>query len=681
MAASKNEPIENAEQIIERFGGIRPMAKKIDVAVTTVQGWKKRDQIPGSRREKIYAAAVEHDVDLKGLIDDMDVASNLGSVKGKSSEVPKAVSPSSKATAANENITQAKKSGADVPRVSAADESGADRNGVADEGIDQRAQEIQTPDDTLDLTSEEAAEYEKEVEKTRTFEQQLAEAEKSGGGKGWIFLVLFLIAAAVIVALMWPKPRSVMNNDQRVSALEQRKLQIETARTPEQQAAIDAQKGGSFLGAIVPEEMNAKIGQLKDQAAAAKENINQAAEKIAEVKNDLVETAEMANAKAREISDDVLAQDAGTMNERMLKLERHAQDLTGSPAMAYLLQRIEIMNNNEDGQSTLDQAMRELSKIVSSVNAQSVAVAGSVEDSAVDAYSPMEAALEMTLYSAREQSAALGATFDNVPTDDLKAAAMLLTMTQLRSSVNRDNTSFDDDLNIMMNLVDEDNLELRAALERLSPQAKSGVLTPAGLNAEFKTLAGDAVASSLQGEDVPVSERAKARFNELFKVEKDGELITGTDTQTKIDKAQKQLESGDIESAVVTVDRLDEPARSKMAGWLKKADATISAQNISEMIGRMINTKIYGVSGLGGSVGMDAMMRDLNDIPRADAGKDGYREIPAPEAAVPMPDMNFEEGAGDDFPPQPDRPVSNIPLQTPEKSHVPVDHSSDATDL
>jgi hypothetical protein len=56
----------DAIRIIELFGGIRPMATKIDVAVTTVQGWKNRGVIPESRREAIEAAAIEHNVDLNG---------------------------------------------------------------------------------------------------------------------------------------------------------------------------------------------------------------------------------------------------------------------------------------------------------------------------------------------------------------------------------------------------------------------------------------------------------------------------------------------------------------------------------------------------------------------------------------------------------------------------------------
>jgi len=56
-----------AEAVVERFGGIRPMATKLGVPVTTVQGWKNRGHIPESRHAEIRAAAREHGVDLQGL--------------------------------------------------------------------------------------------------------------------------------------------------------------------------------------------------------------------------------------------------------------------------------------------------------------------------------------------------------------------------------------------------------------------------------------------------------------------------------------------------------------------------------------------------------------------------------------------------------------------------------------
>jgi len=52
------------ERIIERFGGIRPMAAKLDTPVTTVQGWKKRGIIPLTRHPDILAAAAREGLTL-----------------------------------------------------------------------------------------------------------------------------------------------------------------------------------------------------------------------------------------------------------------------------------------------------------------------------------------------------------------------------------------------------------------------------------------------------------------------------------------------------------------------------------------------------------------------------------------------------------------------------------------
>lgn len=60
--------IPDASTIIDRFGGIRPMANKLGMAVTTVQGWKKRGVIPANRVDQIAAAATAHGIDLGPLL-------------------------------------------------------------------------------------------------------------------------------------------------------------------------------------------------------------------------------------------------------------------------------------------------------------------------------------------------------------------------------------------------------------------------------------------------------------------------------------------------------------------------------------------------------------------------------------------------------------------------------------
>lgn len=53
-----------ASKIVDAFGGIRPMAARLDVPVSTVQGWKQRDTIPAGRMAAIRAAAAAEGIDL-----------------------------------------------------------------------------------------------------------------------------------------------------------------------------------------------------------------------------------------------------------------------------------------------------------------------------------------------------------------------------------------------------------------------------------------------------------------------------------------------------------------------------------------------------------------------------------------------------------------------------------------
>ncbi len=53
-----------SERLIQRFGGIRPMANKLEVPVTTVQGWKKRGAIPSTRLNDLRLAAQRHGIKL-----------------------------------------------------------------------------------------------------------------------------------------------------------------------------------------------------------------------------------------------------------------------------------------------------------------------------------------------------------------------------------------------------------------------------------------------------------------------------------------------------------------------------------------------------------------------------------------------------------------------------------------
>ncbi|CAK0775861.1 hypothetical protein WCLP8_5310001 [uncultured Gammaproteobacteria bacterium] len=58
-----------SERLIESFGGIRPMAHKLEIPVTTVQGWKKRGVIPSNRLNDLRYAASRHGI----ILDENDM--------------------------------------------------------------------------------------------------------------------------------------------------------------------------------------------------------------------------------------------------------------------------------------------------------------------------------------------------------------------------------------------------------------------------------------------------------------------------------------------------------------------------------------------------------------------------------------------------------------------------------
>ncbi len=84
----------HADIIIDRFGGIRPMAAKLGVPVTTVQGWKKRNAIPGNRRADILDAANRHNIMVLDLLQPVVMDATAAPVPQPSSFAPSSFTPS-----------------------------------------------------------------------------------------------------------------------------------------------------------------------------------------------------------------------------------------------------------------------------------------------------------------------------------------------------------------------------------------------------------------------------------------------------------------------------------------------------------------------------------------------------------------------------------------------------------
>ena len=508
--------LENAEDIITRFGGIRPMATKTGVAVTTIQGWKKRGAIPAARRDLVLRAAKDHDIDLSDVLGQGSVANDVGET-GEGADV---------------------KSAEKTPLIAPV-----------------RAPEKPVSADAVQAGT--AADWHRELAKME--KRVLRKSLLINAG------LLGLVAGAAVVLLL-PAQKDKINplEEARFGALEKdiSQLQKDVDGVAEEQTA---------LGQMVPRELDARFAALQAQTAQVKES-------LAETVNQKIEDTK-ARAQNFVLENEQWAERLASIDSQM-----QALGLSGSPLLASLMARYELLTASAEGQALLGQSTSDLAAALDAFGDGATNIA------------PDGAALNLNdaLEAARTESEALGQSLANVPQEDLKAAALLLAMSKFRESLHRGNEPFEKDYRVLRKLIGDDNPALHQSLDRLAPHAQNGVLTPAGLSAELRGLTGEIIMASLQGEDVSVKERAAARFNDVLQVEKDGALVTGTDTQATVLKAEQLLGAGDLEGAIAQMQMLEGDAAVVASSWLKKAKATALAGEVQGFISQAMNVRAFG---------------------------------------------------------------------------------------
>jgi hypothetical protein len=524
MSKNAKQPLENAGKIIERFGGIRPMAAKIDTPVTTVQGWKKRDVIPGNRRDQIMNAAADNNIDLSDLGRSTNIANqNETNAPNKSASQKANVEQEKKLPRPIEKPEEKKVSARSVPVASAP-------NNIENNAEASSSRTTATSQDDIFAAIE-------------------ANNRKTLARSAWIACALILLAGVVVFFLLSPAIQN-KENEQR-SLIEQQSQELEALKEEVTQRT-------SFIDNMVPEGIQADLQERMDGLQTQARNIQ----------NTVAQLSEQASA----ISSGFMGAEAGPISQRLEMLEEKMANFSIAGNFGDVVERIRALENSIPGQEKLKDSVQELQAMVDNM--------GSGQNILSD-----------NLAAAQDSGSALSETLQGVSGNDLKAAAMLIAFSQLRDSLNRE-VPFENDLALLERLVNEDNVELRAAIDRLSPHADGGVLTASGLSSEFKGLTGDVLEASLRGEDISFKEKAKARFNNIFKVEKDGELVGGTASQESISKAQKLLDEGNIQGAIAELKTLDGEAAQTVQPFLQQAEVSLLAERVQQMLGENILSRI-----------------------------------------------------------------------------------------
>lgn len=601
LAAAESEKTDesmlNAALVIERFGGIRPMATKTNIAATTIQGWKQRGVIPNARRQEIIEAAQLYEIDIEDLLKAVEEGGKIQDVDEDSvrigvaeSQTNAAYEPQAHAQAQAKMQESSNQFQAKTPPKEDEFRPKKSRYQDADFGPGADASIAQIHDHNR-----------------KQFERMNGQ---SSGGMWFAVILIFLCVLGVAgYVLLSPKVKNIDVQQQKIAELEQEveKLRVQNSRVLLQRQEGPSQDGsgtaGALLGSTLSELQN-KVSELSDQA----KNYSQT---IEDFKN-------------------------GSVNERLQSVEQSIQGLadhTRALGLQGFLYRLQNLQSSAQGQEIVEQWMSSIAgmttqgETIQTDNSQGENAQGKNEQGADASATNFEAALTQLQMSDPQ----FAETFRDVAPEDIKAAIMLMAMAQLRNSLERDRTSFDQDLNILKLTLARDNPELAKSIDQLAPKAKSGVLTPQGLSKEFRAMSGEIIADSLAGKDVSVKDKAIARLGDLVKVEKNGAQISGTRAQIQVAEAQKLLDQGDIAGAMAilqetqaeqgTAQEGNSAGNERINAFLSEAEATLAAQNLRQNLQNKVSLQLKsmisaarpggytGGRGAGGSAGGEYMVK------------------------------------------------------------------------
>jgi hypothetical protein len=191
--------------------------------------------------------------------------------------------------------------------------------------------------------------------------------------------------------------------------------------------------------------------------------------------------------------------------------------------------------------------------------------------------------MDTVLQQAPAQNAALDKLMAGVSAADVRSGVLLLIASQLQNAMERPQP-VDDDLALLQKILGKQDQALNDALSQLAPEAAKGVETPRQLAAEFGRLSPQIVKVSLQGQDVTLADKAKAGLGDILQVRKDGDLISGTDTQAKLDHIQQMLEGNEVAGAITALQGLPDAQQKIAQPLIEKARTTLLTQRLASML-------------------------------------------------------------------------------------------------
>lgn len=523
------------ERIIERFGGIRPMAHKLDIPVTTVQGWKKRGAIPLARHADLRAAAAKHrltlsEADLEAATPNEDRATAGAAPDAADSVAPIAVEGAATTSPDSPPLDPDAPKPAEEEKSAAAAAETTAPEAIEPEGpkpVSAATAESSTTDTPAPETAPAGSAPAEEARKDEPAAEEPApayvpppvytppytatEERRSGAGFATTVSIIALLVGAAALSEPWWGPR--------------------LPGWPAGNAGV---------------QTAAPAGSVSD--AALRGQIQQLSDRVAKLENQPAGNGGGA-VDLQPLNDKLQA-----LSGRLDQLDQKVQQAAGTgggpdPRVDQLAQRV-------DG----------IDKTLSAIGANSEAVDALRKD--VDALKRQVAAVKQSVAESRNAETA--------------AQALVLAAGQLRQAL-ASGQPFQQELQGVRALGISDP-QVTQALDSVSAYAAKGVPTQPQLTDRLESLSSDIVRADQRGEGGDWLKQITGKLSTLVTVRREGGGVVGATTDAIVARAEAAAKEGDLDKAVQELSALTGPAAATAAPWIADAKARLAANQAGKQL-------------------------------------------------------------------------------------------------
>ncbi|WP_109051993.1 COG4223 family protein [Azospirillum sp. TSA6c] len=544
------------DRIVERFGGIRPMAHKLDTPVTTVQGWKKRGAIPLARHADLRAAAAKHrikldDADLDAATPSEDrptdasaaaVITPPASVPVTTIDVVPVVEPIPAASPAD--TIPGTISGADTPAPGAT--AGAVTELQSADALIPPATPIGATDSLGDLPKSDA----EKAEDTKT------DSIKSDGTK------------TTSSTTSWT-PSGTTGSAGYSRSADAEPVRPTIAPTPSY--IEEPRSGGGFATAL-------SVVALLVGAAALSEPWWGPA-----LPGWPASPPPAASGGAPAPADPALRSQIQQLADRIGKLEQRPAAVAGNGSagvdVSALTQRIDALEKrpaatpDTGAAASAAEAQKALADRLAALEQKVTAASGNAQAAQelrgeVDALKQQVTSVNQAVSERQDAATA--------------AQALVLAAGQLRASLSG-GQPFQQDLQAVraLNIADAG---VTQPLDAVAPYAAKGIPTRAQLTDRFQPLAGEIVRAEIRGEGNSWIDSAVGKLSTLVTVRREGGGVVGTTADAVVARAEAALAAGNLAKAVEELSTLQGPAAQTAAPWLADAKARVAADQAARQL-------------------------------------------------------------------------------------------------